>query len=405
MSITLASTRADLNANDHIEWPSSGTAGASFTIDSALGVTGIGVSQDTPCDGFVYFTSSTESFMTGNFGVKSYCADEMGALFTITFPTAIKAAGANFQPQSGITPFSDYTAELSCYDASSVLLGSVSVPGAGILGPNEAVFIGAISSAYDIKSITFSMGDPQAQYQMINRLSFLTQSVGGGDPHFVGFNGERYDVMGDIGKCYNLLTDYNIQVNSLFASCMYEPENTHMNAVGIKVGTKSTGIHKIFYGIDREPRLDSHSIVRNKYNTFPSGIYDADGRMVKAAVVWDGDKLLVNSGEYRITMSKVFELDEWMVECKFEISRLGILADGVLPHGLVGCTARRPARSGIMFGTQGEGVIEGNYKHYEVESIYSDAFKYNRFNTKQGYPIFGYRPNYHPARKRSMKVL
>ena len=45
-----------------------------------------------------------------------------------------------------------------------------------------------------------------------------------GDPHFYGFKGQKYDIMGQSYEIYNLITSSTLQINSRFVPYFRLPE-------------------------------------------------------------------------------------------------------------------------------------------------------------------------------------
>ncbi len=62
---------------------------------------------------------------------------------------------------------------------------------------------------------------------------FVIIFLGEGDPHFVGFEGEKYDVMGENLKWFNLLTDKDTQANAFFEEVCLNPW-TMMGEIAIR---------------------------------------------------------------------------------------------------------------------------------------------------------------------------
>lgn len=234
--------------------------------------------------------------------------------------------------------------------------------------------------------------------------------TGTGDPHFVGMLGQKYDVMGEPNKCYNIVSCKNFQFNVYFMEMPLEggEENTWMMKCGIKVGDERVGVKKVFFS-SKYVKFNGTEIPDSKklfYKKFPSGIINQDGTDVEAYVIYKSGfaahhrVLEVCSGAISI---KVW-WQHWYypnfvfptITLSLDIKPIGLLADGVMPHGLLGQTANEKHSknfSGVGESKQGEGVIDGHYSDYEVSDLFADDFKYNRFGVERMQKcVFNYVP-------------
>lgn len=206
-----------------------------------------------------------------------------------------------------------------------------------------------------------------------------------GDPHFIGADGGKYDVQGEAGKIYNLLSDDGFQMNGRFDRW----GSGGATVVG-EVGINAKG-----------------DIVRVKAD----GTATVNGREVK-----DGETVrLTNGGHVTRRGKEIFvESGEWKVDFQAHDSRNGAflnmdvktdnaVADGVKPHGLLGQTFDGDgiARNGDKgAGAQGGGAIENlaliqtergdksAVVNYEVASLTDTNFtSFNRFRDLSGAPF------------------
>lgn len=192
-----------------------------------------------------------------------------------------------------------------------------------------------------------------------------------GDPHFVGADGGKYDVQGQDGKIYNILSDNGIQMNGRFDGA--SEGRTYMGAVGMT--------------------MDNDKVS-----------FDKTGKLtINGQEVGDGDHL---GGKIRLEDGKLFVKDQ---EYSFELhakhgnhlnmenmTSANAVADGVMPSGLWGGTVDGDgqARNGDEGkGMQGGGAIEKadgsitskgdteTVKQYEVGGLFDTNFKnFNQFN-------------------------
>ncbi|MEL7082799.1 MAG: VWD domain-containing protein, partial [Pseudomonadota bacterium] len=139
-----------------------------------------------------------------------------------------------------------------------------------------------------------------------------------GDPHFIGADGGKYDVQGEAGKTYNLLSDQNFQMNGTFEAWR-SPGATVVGEVGINTGADQIEVNK-------------------------------DGTvMVNGQELEKGDRVELNDGGYVDYGDEgvTVESGEWKVDFQFagngshlnmDVHTENALADGVRPHGLLGQT-------------------------------------------------------------------
>lgn len=193
-----------------------------------------------------------------------------------------------------------------------------------------------------------------------------------GDPHFVGLEGEKYDVMGNDKKFYNILSDNVIQYNARFdAYEKYQKGGTVIGQAGIQVGTD-----RIFFDrYSKVPTFNGEPMTPGQRVPLPGSIGG------NGFVEWDGAKVTVNSGEYTIVLG--IGAKDGEITSDVRINEGGAFADGIMPHGLLGQTAdgvQGLKNNGQDLGKQGGTVIDGSVDDYEVSDIWGvTANAYNRF--------------------------
>ncbi|MEW5818952.1 MAG: hypothetical protein AB1782_02060 [Cyanobacteriota bacterium] len=181
-----------------------------------------------------------------------------------------------------------------------------------------------------------------------------------GDPHFKGGDGGRYDVQGQAGKVYDLLSDSNLSFNGRF------------DAWGSNGAT-----------IVGETAINVSSLGGNSYSTVTyskDGVAKVNGQELKdgeTVVLADGgtatkqgNKLIVQTAEgYTITQTCHPSAHGNYINSEVKTGALGVATDNVLPGGLLGQTfdADNVARNGAKgAGAQGEGAIDGVVQDYET---------------------------------------
>lgn len=203
-----------------------------------------------------------------------------------------------------------------------------------------------------------------------------------GDPHFIGQDGGKYDVQGEAGKSYNLLSDSNFQMNGRFDQYKDKDGLTVVGQVGIAAGSDQIEVSKT-----------GEVMVNGKELTAGDRVELADGGHVEYSA--NGGGVTVESGEWTTEIDFQNKGDGSNAHLNIDVSTENAIADGVRPHGLLGQTfdADDDARNGDKGkGTQGGGAIEdanGNITArgdrdaiglYEVDNVHDRNFtEFNQF--------------------------
>ena len=174
-----------------------------------------------------------------------------------------------------------------------------------------------------------------------------------GDPIFES-NGGRYEVRGEAGKIYNLLSDRDIQINARFVPS--GTVETNLGDFGITIRN-----HQLEYREGGEVFLNGLRLESGMEAVLENG----------ETITWNGHALTIQTNEYReirITPNRI----------EVRTAELGVFQDCIMPHGLLGQAfdVSGLARNGT--GIQGEGAIQGNYRQYEVSALFSNSFIHNR---------------------------
>lgn len=203
-----------------------------------------------------------------------------------------------------------------------------------------------------------------------------------GDPHFIGQDGGKYDVQGEAGKTYNLLSDQNFQMNGRFDQYKNTDGLTVVGAVGISAGSDQVSVEK-----------DGTVMVNGEELKAGESVDLADGGSVSYAA--NGKSVSVDSGEWETDIQFKNKGSSSKAHLNIDVKTDNAIADGVKPHGLLGQTfdADDDARNGDKGkGTQGGGAIEGldgeitergdrsTVENYEVSGLYDRNFDdFNQF--------------------------
>lgn len=203
-----------------------------------------------------------------------------------------------------------------------------------------------------------------------------------GDPHFIGADGGKYDVQGEAGKTYNLLSDQGLQVNGRFDSWGSRGA-TVVGEVGITLSKYGDVV-----GINK----DGKGYVNGKEIKDGQTVTLDDGTTVKR----NGKNFEVKTAEWTLNIQT--RGDHINMDVKTE----NAVADGVKPHGLLGQSFDGDgiARNGDKgAGAQGGGAIEdknGNISKagdkntvagYEVGGLFDTNFETHNVDPFSSYGI------------------
>ena len=217
----------------------------------------------------------------------------------------------------------------------------------------------------------------------------------GGDPHFFGFLGEKYEFAGEPGQAYNILSDDEVQLNAVIGKWhVAQGEETIIKTLALK-----TASHRIL--------IDAGG------NTLGSPSF---------SILLDGEPLMPNATEpthlgnegivrwMPLDLSEDVHLPLWekhtgvaIVEISLHNYRFQILAieegrdesgvwrkqpsrfldfmcqmfdDSRRPHGLFGQTAHLPPGKRSVE----DWTLEGSGDDYKVSHAFGDDFTFNQFH-------------------------
>jgi hypothetical protein len=193
-AVSLVTGRADLGANDQIDWSSLGPTRPFNILPNTFSATssgGVGLTVAIPATSvkgitppLVFQTAPPPTGIPTNFAAGDFVLltgltpgvfpspGNPGPL-DITFSTPIFGSGA----QIAVDDVTAFTGSISAYDSQNQLLGTFSKTGSSSLAlDNSALFLGVLSDSPDIKRIEFSSSVPDRAFG-INTLSMRTTSV------------------------------------------------------------------------------------------------------------------------------------------------------------------------------------------------------------------------------------
>jgi len=188
------------------------------------------------------------------------------------------------------------------------------------------------------------------------------------DPKFLGFDGEMFYVKGEDGHNYAIISDQHLQLNALFdRHGLYYQHQTYMKQIGLVLG-------------------DRYHITLNVNGTIT--VNEVEYSCQNINLQTDQLKITCESENDRVFTYAVTVADyEFLFSSKLNGIMINLNVAYVPktinygPHGILGQTADKDhvARQGLSGSQQGEGILEGTYKDYEVSHIFSSDFKFSRF--------------------------
>eukprot|EP00028_Trichosphaerium_sp_Am-I-7-wt_P001847 CAMPEP_0168531020 /NCGR_PEP_ID=MMETSP0405-20121227/15113_1 /TAXON_ID=498012 /ORGANISM="Trichosphaerium sp, Strain Am-I-7 wt" /LENGTH=305 /DNA_ID=CAMNT_0008555571 /DNA_START=335 /DNA_END=1249 /DNA_ORIENTATION=+ len=193
-----------------------------------------------------------------------------------------------------------------------------------------------------------------------------------GDPHFVGFLGQKYDFHGESGSIFNLVTDNNFQLNAFFvdADLRRMKNKTYMGQLGFRIGND-----KIFFGCNRRDGTTT-SLINGKEFTSTGKTWLQHGNVQRLS----SGSTIIESMQYRFRV-KFSRSSHSTCHVNFKAKYLKV-ANLPIPHGVLGQTADESREfPQVSTDFQGDGVVLGHWTDYVVEGdIFSTNHKHDRFN-------------------------
>lgn len=194
-----------------------------------------------------------------------------------------------------------------------------------------------------------------------------------GDPHFTGFQGQKFDFMGRPGTTFNILSDNHLTVNARFVAGPNGKSQTFMGAVGIKFGDAKLKIQecgfKMVCGY-----LDGNELKMGDVKVLPNGAI-----VRKKAHTVERIEVEIPSEGYLFKFASP-KPDRWnMPHIDIHAALTKIPEDA---HGILGQTAR-DLKAGKMMDSEGKFKPEGEDLDYAVSHLFSHDFKFNRHETSE----------------------
>lgn len=199
-----------------------------------------------------------------------------------------------------------------------------------------------------------------------------------GDPHFMSFRGEKFDFHGEPNKIYNLYSDKDIQINSLFFYWETSGADhwTAMAEIGIKFGNLKIKVDSV------SQTVTINDVVVTNVGFDYGFVTTVDQLPEKYEKVKDHEGfgtfikgVMIRIFNYEIFVT--FSTDH--VNPVYLNLMMDIKSDALDAHGVVGQTAMYKGEPRVSTGKDGAGIVEGACKDYEVSDLFADDFKFNKW--------------------------
>lgn len=179
-----------------------------------------------------------------------------------------------------------------------------------------------------------------------------------GDPHFTGGDGGKYDIQGEAGKIYDVLSDSGLDMRAQF-DAWGNNGATVVGETGLTVGDNVWNSDNINFRKDGTARINGQLMEEGR-------TYDlADGG---TAILENGALAVTTAEGYTIKQTAEGSGDKAYINIEVTTGEDGV-DNGQMPGGLLGQSfdADNVARNGS--GSQGEGAIEGDVSDYEKSAL------------------------------------
>lgn len=211
------------------------------------------------------------------------------------------------------------------------------------------------------------------------------------DPHFVGFDGSTYDFNGQPGEVFNLITDTDFQVNTLFIEA--SDGKTYMGQIAMLAGENEILV---------QPSDKTKATLNGReIQEMQTLLRDDEGHNIGVLEVHNGIVSVV-SGGFMLQVSTV----RWGNDMHLNFHASAQSQHLNNPHGLLGQTAQflvtgeEPNPVHLSHKNKNAmGFIEGQPSDYVVaDGLYGVMFSFNRYHVheeKKSTANFIYRENRH----------
>jgi len=206
------------------------------------------------------------------------------------------------------------------------------------------------------------------------------------DPHFVGLQGEKYNILGENLKWFSIITAADFQFNALFQNAC--EDKTHMTAI-TSIAMNFQG-HHFMINSTGLAQLDGVKLLPSPRKTpYLIGEKGSYGKIVHP---WD-NYFEIETPEFSLVVVRkivdhAIQQPGWVYygkNCLDGYFNTKFMDHNISTplHGLLGQTASHVhtgAELATPKGNEGQGEIEGTYRDYEVSGPFANDFKFNLYS-------------------------
>jgi hypothetical protein len=243
-------------------------------------------------------------------------------------------------------------------------------------------------------NVAFASGAIDTDVQVVGVIS---PGAGvGGDPHFFGFLGEKYEFAGEAGEVYNILTDDEVQLNAVIGKWHFSHgEETIIKTLALKTASHrllidaggnhlgTAGFSIQLDGVALEPNsTDATSLGRDGWVRW-NPLSEEDQFHLPLWERHNGVALVeVMLNDYHFQILSVEEGRDtngvWRKQPSRFLDFMCQMFDADRrPHGLFGQSAHLPAGKRSVEGWS----LEGADSDYKVTEVFGDDFTFNKFQS------------------------
>eukprot|EP00958_Prasinococcus_capsulatus_P028012 scaffold6195_cov428-Prasinococcus_capsulatus_cf.AAC.4 len=240
-----------------------------------------------------------------------------------------------------------------------------------------------------------------------------------GDPHFTGFLGQTFDVSGEAGNVYALISDRELAINAQFeqaytdryggsvdpatgAHLRYQARGTWMTWLSLIVPSPDGGLNHVTVNVHDSPlRADcagdcslAGSVVLDGEHVLALGKYQTGALEVELKNSKSFSRNVIHSVHCDVAFDVVPPPAVWGISkeklsafthLNMEIARIDLTE---FAHGILGLTSRMKTNAygePVMkaYDKNGSGILDGTYRDYETNDILSTDFTYTKFMVQE----------------------
>ena len=202
-----------------------------------------------------------------------------------------------------------------------------------------------------------------------------------GDPHFVSFRGEKFEFQGKPDKYFNIYSDANIQINSLFT--YWETSGTSNLTIITELGIKFSNLRIKIDAASQTVTVNDIIVTDAIFGCGFIKTVDEIPKKYESIKDTQGFETFIKG-----VIVRILDYDTFIAFSTDHVNQVFInlimkiapeVLEGLDAHGVVGQTAMYKGPPRKSMGPNGAGIIQGSYRDYEVCDLFEDDFKFNKW--------------------------